>query len=153
VRGEHVAEGLLPQGMPLIPGCWPGGTVGAGGALTPGVNRLPSVGLMLFSVAVGGAVVDGGDVVVVVVVVVEGAWLSLLHPAVTAPSTTRAIPPMRVIRRRPMRFELIVDVLSVSGLVIRRMVVARVQRLACHLFVVTVNPGWLSWCGWRFDLR
>ena len=50
-----------------MPGCWPGGTVWAGGALTPGVNRLPPVGLMLFSVGAGAgaAVLDGDDVVVV----------------------------------------------------------------------------------------
>jgi hypothetical protein len=37
--------------------------------LTPGVSRLPPLGLMLFSVGarVGGAVLDGDDVVVVVV--------------------------------------------------------------------------------------
>jgi hypothetical protein len=34
--------------------------------LTPGVNRLPPVGLTLFSVGAGGAVLDGDDVVVVV---------------------------------------------------------------------------------------
>jgi hypothetical protein len=65
--------------------------------LTPGVNRLPPVGLRLFSVGAG--VLDGDDVVVVVVVVVDGAWLALLlHPAVTAPMMTRAAPPARQIR-------------------------------------------------------
>lgn len=61
--------------MPLIPGCWPGATPVAGGALTPGVKRLPSLGLMLFSVGAGGggAGVDDGAVVVVVVVVDDGA--------------------------------------------------------------------------------
>ena len=56
----------------MIPGCCPGATPGAGGAFTPGVNRLPPLGLMLFSVGAGGsgAVVDGGAVVVVVVVVI-----------------------------------------------------------------------------------
>lgn len=39
--------------------------------MTPGVNRLPPVGLTLFSVGEGGAVLDGD--VVVVVVVVDGA--------------------------------------------------------------------------------
>ena len=60
-----------------MPGCWPGGTVWAGGALTPGVNRLPPVGLMLFSVGAGAgaAVLDGDDVVVVVVVVVASKVL------------------------------------------------------------------------------
>jgi hypothetical protein len=42
--------------------------------LTPGVNRLPPVGLTLFSVGAGAAGLEGGDVVVeVVVVVVVGA--------------------------------------------------------------------------------
>jgi hypothetical protein len=50
----------------LIPGCCPGGTFGAGVAVTGGVKRLPPVGLMLFSVGDGA----GADVVVVVVVVV-----------------------------------------------------------------------------------
>ena len=55
--------------MPLIPECRPGGTVGAGGATTGGVKRLPPVGLMLFSVGAG-ALLGGAGVVVVVVVVV-----------------------------------------------------------------------------------
>jgi hypothetical protein len=54
----------------LIPECWPGGTVGAGGARTEGVKRLPPVGLMLFSVGAAGALLAGAGVVVVVVVVV-----------------------------------------------------------------------------------
>jgi len=82
-----------------MPGCCPGGTVGAGGALTPGVNRLPPVGLMLFSVGADGAeaVLEGDDVVVLVVV--DGAWLPLVpHPALTAPIRTRAAPPASPIR-------------------------------------------------------
>ena len=76
-----------------MPGCWPGGTVWAGGALTPGVNRLPPVGLMFFSVGAGAALLDGDDVVVVEVGVVGGAWLPLVpHPAVTTPMMTRATP-------------------------------------------------------------
>src|SRR5258708_38416683 len=72
-------------GMPLMPGCCPGGTAGAGGALTPGVNRLPPVGLRLFSVGAG--VLDGDDVVVVVVAVVDGVWSGLeLHPAAYGPA-------------------------------------------------------------------
>jgi hypothetical protein len=51
----------------------PGGSVGAGGAITWGENKLPPVGLMFFSVGGGGGVLDGVVVVVVVVVVVEGA--------------------------------------------------------------------------------
>jgi hypothetical protein len=50
---------------------FPGIAVGAAGALTGGVNRLPAVGLMVFSVGGGASVgAAAGDVVVVVVVVV-----------------------------------------------------------------------------------
>ncbi len=50
----------------------PGTAVIGGGALTGGVNRLPPVGLIDFSVGDSGAVDDG--VVVVVVVDVSGAF-------------------------------------------------------------------------------
>ncbi|MCV7136774.1 hypothetical protein H7J06_27795 [Mycobacterium hodleri] len=49
----------------------PGTPVGAGGALTGGLNELPPVGLMLFSVGVA----DGA--VVVVSVVLDGLGFSL----------------------------------------------------------------------------
>src|SRR3981189_1142231 len=80
--------------MPLMPGCCPGGTAGTEGALTPGVNRLPPVGLTLFSVGAG---VLGGDdagvVVVVVVGVVDGAWFPLVaHPAVINPHDDEGCP-------------------------------------------------------------
>ena len=96
----------------MIPGCWPGGTVCAGGANTGGVNRLPPVGLMLFSVgdigALLGGAMDGVVVVVVVVVVVldgalvlDGAGLPLLpHAAVNAPSPMSTTPPTRAIQSR-----------------------------------------------------
>jgi hypothetical protein len=59
---------------------------------------LPPVGLTLFSVGAGGAVLDGDDVVVVVVVV-DGAWLPLVpHPAVSTPMMTRAAPAARPTR-------------------------------------------------------
>src|SRR6201991_308622 len=91
-----------------MPGCWPGATVGAAGAWIGGVNRLPPVGLMLFSVGDGGGVLDG--VVVVVVVVVDGAWLPLVpQAAVVPPSAIRAAPPATASMRRPIRFELIVN--------------------------------------------
>jgi hypothetical protein len=82
--------------------------VGAGGALMPGVNRLPPVGLMPFSVGDGGAALDGGGVVVVdVVVVVEGACSPLLpHPARSAPIAISAPPPTAATRRRVNRSEL-----------------------------------------------
>ncbi len=78
----------------MIPGCCPGGTFGAGEAVTPGVNRLPAVGLMLFSVGAGAAALDG-DVVAVVVVVVpdDGACsLPLPHALATAPIAISAAP-------------------------------------------------------------
>ena len=96
-----------------MPGCWPGGTVGAAGALMAGVNRLPPVGLTSFSVGDGGAALGDGAVVDGVVVV-DGAWLLLLpHPVVSAPIATRAAPPAITIIRRPLRLELIVNLLYV----------------------------------------
>lgn len=81
--------------------------MGAGGALIPGVNRFPPVGLMPFSVGDGGAALVGDVVVVVVVVVVEGAWPPLLpHPAVNAPMTISAPPPAAAIKRRVSTLEL-----------------------------------------------
>jgi hypothetical protein len=74
--------------------------VGGGGAFTGGVNRLPPVGLIDFSVGAGGggAGVAGGGVVVVVVVVVvvdvSGAFFSsLAHEAVNPTIVTIAAPP------------------------------------------------------------
>ena len=86
----------------MMPGCWPAGTDGAGGASIPGVNRLPPVGSTLFSVAGGGAGLDDGVVVVVVlVVVVDGAWLPVLpHAAVRATITMTAAPPATASARR-----------------------------------------------------
>jgi hypothetical protein len=75
--------------------------VGAGGALTGGVNRLPPVGLIDFSVgATGGA--DGAvvvEVVVVVGVVVSGAF-SPCPQAVSAPIAMIAPMPAVAARRR-----------------------------------------------------
>jgi hypothetical protein len=70
---------------------------------------LPPVGLMLFSVGPVGGALDG-VVVVVVVVVVEGAWLPPLPQAAVV--AIRAAPPAHASMRRPIRFELIVSLLS-----------------------------------------
>src|SRR3954470_12730498 len=80
----------------------PGMAVGAGGALTGGVNRLPPVGLIDFSVgATGGA---GGAVVVVLVVVVVGVVVSgAFSPcpqAVSVPMAMIAPMPAVAARRR-----------------------------------------------------
>lgn len=78
--------------------------MGAGGAMTCGENRLPPVGLRLFSVGAGGGALDGVVVVVVVVVVVDvvDGDFSLLvpQPAVNRPMVTRAAPPPASSRRR-----------------------------------------------------
>jgi hypothetical protein len=88
--------------------------VGAGGALMSGVNKLPPVGLMPFSVGEGGGALVGVVVVVVVVVVdVEGAFSLLAHPAVNAPIAMRAPAPATAIKRRVDNFELMIWILSV----------------------------------------
>ena len=77
------------------------------------MNKLPPVGLMLFSVGAGSLGGGGAGVVVVVVVVVavvvvgvEGAWLPLVpHAAVTAPTAISTAPPATVIRRRTTQRE------------------------------------------------
>lgn len=70
--------------------------------MTPGVNRLPPVGLTPFSVGVGAAAL--GDVVVVVVVVVEGASPPLFPQALAkAPIAISAEPLATTIRRRLIR--------------------------------------------------
>jgi hypothetical protein len=78
--------------------------VGAGGAFTGGVKRLPPVGLMDFSVGAGGAVADVGADVVVVVVVVSGAFgSSFAHEAVKPTIVTTAAPPISAATRRANR--------------------------------------------------
>jgi hypothetical protein len=65
--------------------------VGAGGALTGGVNRLPPVGLIDFSVGVTEGADDGA---VVVVVDVSGAFCEPPpHAAVRPTIATMAAPP------------------------------------------------------------
>jgi hypothetical protein len=79
--------------------------VGAGGAFTVGVNRLPPVGLMDFSVgATVGADVAGALVVVVVVegVVFSGAF-SPWPQAVSKPMEMIAAPPAVAATRRANR--------------------------------------------------
>lgn len=79
---------------------------------------MPPVGLMLFSVGEGGGVLDGVVVMLAegVVVVDGGAWLPPLpHAAVIAPKAMRAAPPATASMRRPIRVELIVNLLSVSA--------------------------------------
>jgi hypothetical protein len=76
----------------------PGMAVGAAGAFTGGVKRLPPVGLMLFSV--GEIVGDGAVVVVVVVVVLEGPPVSPPPHAVKAPAKMAAAMPTVAATRR-----------------------------------------------------
>jgi hypothetical protein len=84
----------------LIPGCCPGGTLGAGVAVTPGVKRLPPVGLTPFSVGVGAGALDG-DVVAVVVDVDDGACSPVLLQAVAKPPIAiNAAPPAIAITSR-----------------------------------------------------
>jgi hypothetical protein len=82
--------------------------VGAGGAFTGGVNRLPPVGLIDFSVGAGGGGAGvAADVVVVVVVVVgvvvSGAFSSLAQEAVKPTIVTIAAPPTTAAIRRAIR--------------------------------------------------
>ena len=84
----------------------PGMAVGAAGAFTPGVNRLPPVGLIDFSVGSteGGGVEVAGAVVVVVVVVgvvVSGPFCSSVpHAAVKEIIPMTAAPPAMTVNRR-----------------------------------------------------
>lgn len=72
----------------------PGIAVGAGGALTGGVNRLPPVGLIDFSVGVTEGADDDDGAVVVEGVVVSGALSELPpHAAVRPTIATTAAPP------------------------------------------------------------
>ena len=83
----------------------PGVAVGAGLAVTDGVNRLPPFGLSDFSVGVTADVV----VVVVVVVVVDdgasGAFFSSPQPAVRPIIAMSAVPPAATVMRWTRRFE------------------------------------------------
>ena len=68
--------------------------VGAGGAFTPGLNELPPVGPMRFSVGVTAGVVDG------VVVVLDGLSVSPPPQAVNAAIDTMAATPRTPAVRR-----------------------------------------------------
>jgi len=85
--------------------------VGGGGAFTGGVNRLPPVGLIDFSV--GATVGEEGApvvVVVVVVVVVSGAFCSsLAQDAVKPTIATTAPPPITAATRRAIRPDFIMQ--------------------------------------------
>jgi hypothetical protein len=76
--------------------------VGAGGAITFGLNLLPSVGLSTFSVGVADGLLDG--VVETVVVVVAGGGVlfsSLLHDATNEAMVMSAAPPTTAAIRAP----------------------------------------------------
>jgi hypothetical protein len=93
--------------------CVPGIAVGAGGAVTGGVNLLPPVGSIDFSV---------GETEVVVGVVLEGLGFSPPpHPAVSAPIATSALPPTTNASRRRKRPDIIIAVLSPISADIRSM--------------------------------
>jgi hypothetical protein len=78
--------------------------VGAGGAFTGGVNRLPPVGLIDFSVGATVGEEGAGVVVVVVVVVVSGAFCSsFAQDAVKPTIATTAPPPITAATRRAIR--------------------------------------------------
>jgi hypothetical protein len=92
----------------------PGTPVGAGGAFTPGLNELPPVGLMFFSV--GETLGAGAEVVVVVVVVVvsvlEGPLDPLPPQAVSAPIEMTAATPSPAATRRVNRLCIVQSYLS-----------------------------------------
>lgn len=91
--------------------CVPGVAVGAGLAVTDGVNRLPPFGLSDFSVGVT------ADVVVVVVVVVDGAsgaFFSSPQPAVRPIIAMSAVPPAAAATRWTRRFERMMHALPLA---------------------------------------
>jgi hypothetical protein len=93
--------------------------VGGGGALTGGVNRLPPVGLIDFSVGAGagGGAGVAADVVVVVVVVVgvvvSGAFSSFAQ-AESAPMARIAPTPAVATRRRAVRPDLMMSPICIE---------------------------------------
>jgi hypothetical protein len=116
-----------------MPGCCPGDTFGAGTAVFPGVNRLPPVGLMTFSVGDGEVELDG-DVVVAVVVDVDGDGWPLLLQAVARPAIAiSAAPQARVALNR----------LSLT--------VFTMLRPIRQVSIVPVHAGRFGWRGRRLD--
>ena len=100
-RGQGRSKLLRRVSWPRS-GQWsPGTGGGAGGALTVGVNRLPPVGLIDFSV--------GETDVVGVVVDVSGAFSPPPHAAVRPTIATIAVPPATAARRRARRLDLMMQ--------------------------------------------
>ena len=118
--------------------------------MTWGVNKLPPVGLMFFSVGEGGAVLGVVTVVVVVVVEVdgEGFWL-VAQPAATDPIATRAAPAASAVLKRLTRLEFMIHVLSF--LLWPRAPNPRAES-AIGLCAVTVGPKPMDTPG-RWDCR
>src|SRR3954451_14364527 len=107
--------------------------VGAGGALTGGVNRLPPVGLIDFSVgATGGA---GGAVVVVLVVVVGVVVSGAFSPcpqAVSVPMAMIAPMPAVAARRRAKWPDLMMRPISVEKSTISSKKLPRQRENRCY---------------------
>jgi hypothetical protein len=119
-----------------MPGCCPPGTFGAGVARTGGVNKLPPVGLMLFSVGAAAPDVEGVVVVVaVVVVVVSGAFCSLAQAAVIAPIAMIAETPATAASRRHKRRE------------------SMVQSYLCRSMSIYVKTRRSNYCGESQELQ
>src|ERR1700738_1781085 len=95
--------------------------VGAGVALPGGVNRLPPVGLIDFSVGATGAAGDAGGavVVVLVVVLVVGVVVSGAFPpcpqAVSAPMAMIAPTPAVAARQRTDRPDLMMSPICIEN--------------------------------------
>ena len=120
-RQGYVRTG--PDVFYLLPGTLPGAGVGGPGALTGGENRLPPVGLIDFSVGVGGGgagVAGGGgeaagDVVAGVVGVVGSGAFSSRAQAESTPMAMIAPMPAVVTRRRAIRPDLMMPVSPSAG--------------------------------------
>ena len=97
--------------------------------MTPGVNKLPPVGLTPFSVGDGGAALDDGVVVVVVVVeVVEGVCCPPLPQAANVVITISTEALAMAIRRRLVRPVITIHVPFVIEVLIATMDAGRLGR-------------------------